>query len=287
MTRSACARMLVVFGAALFPATSNAQCRPPANSNEARLLAFYEAPIVFSMSSAPEKLSAGAVRFGAELIPVPSPDPALQHPNYCYANTTNNTRLAPVFGRPRLTVGLPAGLAAEVSYLPNVTVSAAQASLVSVALTRVEHVPFSGGRLSLAVRIDGTAGQVRGAMTCPQRSLQTSDENTPCYGTQPSRDTYSPNSLGLEAALAMRIAGDRLAFYAGGGARSLRPHFRAGFTDALANVDHTTVDVDLVRGTAFTGVTAHVRDRVSLSTQLYVVPADVTTLRLAAQYALR
>jgi hypothetical protein len=279
--------LLAVIGAASFPATSSAQCRPPANSHEARLLAFYEAPIVFSMSSAPERLSAGAIRIGAEMIPVPSPDPALQHPNYCYANTTNNTRLAPVFGRPRLTVGLPAGIAAEVSYLPNVTVSAAQANLVSVALTRVEPLPFNKGRLSLAVRVDGTAGHVHGAMTCPQRSLQTNDENTPCYGTQPSRDTYNPNSLGLEAAIAMRAAGDRLALYAGGGARSLRPHFRAGFTDALGNVDHTTVDVDLVRATAFTGVTAHIRDRVSLSTQLYVVPADVTTLRLEAQYALR
>ncbi len=287
MTRTAGAKMLALFGAALFPAMSNAQCRPPADSHEARLLAFYEAPIVFSMSSAPERLSAGAVRIGAEVIPVPSPAPVLQHPNYCYANTTNNSRLAPVFGRPRLTVGLPAGFAAEVSYLPNVTVSAAQASLVSVALTRVEPLPFSRGRLSLAVRVDGTAGQVHGAMTCPQRSLQTNDQNTPCYGTQPSRDSYNPNSLGLETAIAMRTAGDRLAFYAGGGARSLRPHFRAGFTDALGNVDHTTVDVDLLRGTAFTGATAHIRDRLMLSTQLYVVPADVTTLRLQAQYALR
>jgi hypothetical protein len=287
MTRTGSAWALVASSVALFAMKADAQCRPPANSHEARLLAFYEAPIAFSMSSAPEQLRPGAVRIGAEMIPVPSPNPALQHPDYCYANTTNNTRVAPVFGRPRLTVGLPARFAAEVSYLPNVTVSAAQASLVSVALTHADALPFSRKRLSFAVRVDATAGQVRAAITCPQRSLQTSDENIPCYGTQPSRDTFHPNSVGLETAIAMRVVGDGVTLYAGGGARLLRPHFRAGFTDALGNVDHTTVDVDLLRGTAFTGVTARLRDRLFLSTQLYVVPADVATLRFGAQYTLR
>ena len=285
MSRVGVASVFTALGAVLFATNVEAQCRPPVRSHEARLLAFYEAPIDFSMSSAPERLTAGAVRIGGEVIPVPSPDPALQHPEFCYANTTNNTRLAPVFGRPRLTVGLPAGFAVEASYLPNVTVSAAQASLMSVALTRTAPLLW-GERLSLALRVDGTAGQVRGAITCPRRSLQTRDENIPCFGTQPSRDTFRPGSYGLEAALAMR-AGDRVAFYLGGGARSLRPRFRAGFTDALGNVDRTTIDVDLVRGTAFAGVTANVGDHLSLSTQLYAVPADVTTFRLGAQYALR
>jgi len=278
---------LVAFGIASFAANAGGQCRPPANSHEARLLAFYEAPIVFSMSSAAEPLGAGAVHIGAEMIPVPAPAAALQHPNYCYANTTNNTKLAPLFGRPRLTIGLPAGFAAEVSYLPNVTVSAARANLISVALTHIESLPFLRDGLSLAIRVDGTAGRVRGAITCPRRNLQTSDENIPCFGTQPSRDMFDPNSFGLEAAIATRAARGRVAVYAGGGARSLRPHFRAGFTDALGNIDHTTIDVDLVRATAFAGVTAHVRDHFSLSAQLYVVPADVTTLRFGAQYALR
>ena len=287
MTIKAAAALLVAFAPVLLAADADAQCRPPASSHEARLLAFYEAPIAFSMSSAAEQLSAGAVRIGAEMIPVPSPSPVLQHPNYCFGNTTNNTKLAPLFGRPRLTLGLPAGFAIEASYLPNVTVSAAQANLASIAVMHVEPVPFTSEHLSLAVRVDATAGQVRGAITCPQGSLQTNDENVPCYGRQPSRDTFHPNSLGLEAAVATRAARDRVAFFAGGGARLLHPHFRAGFTDALGNVDHTTIDVDLLRATAFAGATVRLRDRLSFSTQLYAVPADVTTLRFGAQYALR
>jgi hypothetical protein len=263
-----------------------AQCRPPASSHEARLLAFYEAPFAFSMSAAPERLRPAAVRFGGEAIPVPSPSSALQHPSYCYQNTTNNTKLAPLFGRPRLAIGLPAGFSLEASYLPNVTVDAAEANIVSMALAQTRALPFAN-RLTIALRADATTGHVRGAITCPVSSLQTTDANVPCYGTRQSRDTFDPNSVGLEAALGLREYGGRVDAYIGAGARSLRPRFRTGFVDALGNVDHTTVDVDLVRATGFAGVTAHVGDRIALSTQLYVVPADVTTMRISAAYAWR
>ena len=274
-------------GIVLTAAIAAAQCRPPANSHEARLLAFYEAPIAFTMAAAPERLAPGAVRIGGEAIPVPSPSPTLQHPSYCYANTTNNTKLATIFGRPRVAIGLPAGFIVEASYLPNVTVAAAQANLVSFAVARTQGVPLGGKRLALTLRVDETAGEVRGAITCPRSSLQTADGNTPCYGSEPSRDTFHPNSYGLEGALSARLGGDRIAAYAGGGMRSLRPRFRAGFTDGFGNVDHTTVDVDLVRGAAFAGATARIREEFAISAQLYAVPADVTTLRFGALYALR
>src|SRR5690242_12358469 len=127
-------------GLAVLALPAASQCRPPASSHEARLLAFYEAPIVFTMATAPEKLEPGAIRVGGEAIPVPSPDATLQHPTYCYQNTTNNTRLAPLFGRPRLTIGLPAHFALEASWLPNVTVADAQANVASFALSSTQRV---------------------------------------------------------------------------------------------------------------------------------------------------
>ena len=48
--------------AGLAATSVNAQCRPPANSHEARLLAFYEAPLVFSIAGAPERVTLGDVR---------------------------------------------------------------------------------------------------------------------------------------------------------------------------------------------------------------------------------
>ena len=277
---------LVSLGVAVEPLSALAQCRPPATSHEARLLAFYEAPIAFSMAGAPEELARGAIRLGGEAIPVPSPAAALQHPEYCYANTTNNTRLAPLFGRPRVTVGLPAGFTTEGSYLPDVHVAGAEATIASMALARTQRVPFTGGRMTSMLRVDGTTGRVRGAITCPRSSLQTTDANVPCYGSEPSRDTFSPNSVGVEAALGADAVANRVTLYAGGGVRWLQPRFRAGFTDGFGNVDHTTVIANLTRSAAFTGITWRMVGAFSASAHLYVVPADVTTIRVSAQYRL-
>lgn len=53
---------------------------------------------------------------------------------------------------------------------------------------------------------------------------------------------------------------DRADAYIGAGARSLHPRFKAGFIDAVENVDHTTVNVELLRATGFAGITAPVGD---------------------------
>lgn len=275
-------------GTALLCATqAAAQCRPPASSHEAKLLAFYEAPIVFSMAAAPEQLSLGAIRIGGEAIPVPAPSAAITHPSYCYQYPTNNTSLASVFGRPRLTIGLPASFALEASYLPPISVGDAQANLVSFALSRTQRIPFAASNVALLLRAHMTTGRVRGPITCPRSNLQTADVAAPCYGSEPSRDTFHPNSYGFEGALGMEREGGRIAAYVGGGVSSLRPRFQAGFTDGLGHVDHTSVDVDLRRAAAFAGATLRPIPAIALSAQLYAVPADVTTIRIGAQYAVR
>lgn len=278
---------VVAMSCVVAAAPAEAQCRPPAGSHEARLLAFYVAPTVFSLLTAPQSLEAGSLRLGVEVVPVPSPSSALQHPEYCYQNTTNNTRLAPVFGRPRVTVGLPAGFVLEGSYLPNIVVSAAQASLASLSLARSQDLPLGPISLTLQLRAHGTVGRIRGAITCPRGSLQTDDAGAPCYGREPSRDTFEPNAFGIEAALGAGGAGHRIATYVGGGASWLHPRFRAGFTDAQGNVDRTTVAVDLVRGTAFAGARLRLRDALAVAAEVYAVPADATTLRLGVAYRVR
>ena len=275
------AALAVALGTVPFGA-AGAQCRPPAASHEARLLAFYEAPVIFSMASAPERLAPGAVSVGGEAIPVPSPDPALTHPSFCYQYTTNNTKLAPLFGRPRIVVGLPAGFAVEGSYVPPVSASSARVTIGSVALSRTQSISVGRGSVLLQLRAHGTLGRIHGPVTCPRASLQLQDVAAPCYGTTPSRDSYDPRSLGVEAAAATQLG--RLDLVAGGGANRLDPRFRAGFTDGLGNVDHTTVDVSLVRGVAFGGATLHLRHDLAVSGQLYVVPADASTVRLGVAY---
>jgi hypothetical protein len=262
-----------------------AQCRPPANSHEARLLAFYEVPAIFSLGAAPERLRTGAIEVGAEAVPVPSPNAVLTHPEYCYQYTTNNTKLASLFGRPRIALGLPAAMTLEASYLPPITFMNARATVASVAVARAQTLSFVDPRLTLLLRAHGTMGRVTGPITCPRASLQTTDAAAPCYGTKPSNDHFDPNAFGVEGAF--NVSSGRFSGYVGGGATWLSPHFQTGFTDATGITDRTTVDVALVRGSAFAGGSLRVRDELRISAQLYAVPADATTGRIAFAYRVR
>jgi hypothetical protein len=279
--------LLVVATLAATATNTEAQCRPPANSHEARLLAFYEAPLVFSMAGAPTQVAPGEVRVAAEAGNVPSPNPALQRPEFCYEPHSENTKLTPAFGRPRITLGLPAGFALEASYLPPVTIGSATPNLASVAVARPISFLVGGSEVTLALRAHGTFGRVRGSITCPRSALQTTDPTAVCYGTQPSRDTFYPTMFGSEGALGLRAPDGRVAIYAGGGITWLRPRFRVGFTDATNYDDETEVDARLVRGSAFGGVSLNVSEALQLSGQLYSVPKDVTTARATVAYRLR
>src|SRR3954469_12899033 len=104
MTRSYVAAAFAAALGTIAIGAAGAQCRPPASSHEARLLAFYEGPAPFSMASAPARLAAGGVSIGGEAVPVPSPDAALTHPTFCYQYTTNNTKLPPLFSCRRIVV---------------------------------------------------------------------------------------------------------------------------------------------------------------------------------------
>lgn len=278
--------------ASLRPLSAAAQCVPPKNSNEARLLAFYEAPIVFSTVDAPQLLPLGGVAITGELTGVPSAGANLQQTNFCFAAKQEATHLSPVLPRLRVKVGLGAGLAIEGSYLPPVTVDRAQPDFGSLALsyTRSLIAPgagLSGPTLDFELRAHGTIGTVKGPITCPRSSLQVTDPGAPCYGTQPSNDTFSPNSAGGEGVLDVSTANGRVAAFAGAGYTWLAPHFRVGFTNVDGVTDHTLVEVDLQRGSLFGGVDVQIFRALDASASVYSVPADLTTWRLAARYRLR
>lgn len=266
-----------------------AQCRPPANSNEAKLLAFYADPITFSLATQPEILPPGSVRIGAELSPIPTPDPSLERTSVCFTSKTEHTRLAPVFARPRISVGLPAGFVVEASYLPPVRIADAQPNMGSVALSRTQLLPFhpAGAPLWLTLRAHTTLGRVRGSITCASSSLQQSDPTQPCYGSTPSHDTFKPNMVGAEGAVGTSVHHGVVGMYAGGGVTWLRPRFQVGFTDGQGIPDNTRILVNLTRAAAFGGLTLHLPNAFDVSGQLYAVPADVVTWRVGAGWRFR
>lgn len=267
-----------------------AQCKVKSSSNEGKLLAFYTAPIVFSMAAAPEEIPPASIRIGAEAEYLPKPDRSIEQTGACFTQKSEHTSLSPVFGRPRITVGGPFGLALEAAYLPPVTIARATPNLFSFAVSQARHFAIGPAKgTTVTLRVHGTFGNVKGAITCPRSQLQQTSPSSPCYGTSPSKDTFHPDMFGGEIAAGF-APGDRgISFYGGAGANRIDPHFQVGFTDASGNVDVTQVQLDkpLVRAAVFGGVTAVLRRILDVGAQVYSVPADATLFRLMGGIRIR
>ena len=280
-------RFLSLFALAIAPATqlfAQGICRPDEDDNEAKLLAYFTAPIAFSPGGNVTALGAGRFRLGFEATYVPEPSAEISRSERCYANKTEDTQLSPVFPRPRIAVGLGGGWVLEGSYLPPVTVADATPNLGSIAISRLTNIGSAG----LLLRAHATFGKVEGAITCPEDALQTSDVTRPCYGNQKSEDTYKPNMFGGEAAITFSNSA-RFTGYAGAGYTSLRPRFQVGFQDARPGVryDDTRIIVDLNRISLFGGGVWQVAPKIGLLAELYSVPEDLTTFRVGANLGWR
>ncbi|MGQ0646272.1 MAG: hypothetical protein ACT4P7_01805 [Gemmatimonadaceae bacterium] len=260
-------------------------CKPGSDSNEAKMLAFFAAPIAFSPAGNAAPLRSGEVRLSFDATYVPEPGKDITSPEKCYRNDkTENTQLSPVFPRPRVAVGLGGGFSLEATYLPPITVMDATPNLVAVALGYGRALGARG--MSLLVRGHATVGQVEGPITCSPDVIQTGNPAGSCYATDPSDDTYKPNMFGIEGALGFGGT-SKLQTYLGAGFTQLRPRFKVGFVDAANNVDNTEIEVDLTRVVAFAGGAYRVNSRVALTAELYSVPQDVTTVRVGGSWVLR
>ena len=281
-----CVAVMTVLGCFAPSTKAAAQCLPGEDSNEAKLLAHYAAPITFATQTGPA-FTTGRVSVGGDLTYIPQPDPALERTGLCFMPKKESTRLSPVFPRPRLVLRLPLGIAVEVSYLPPVKVSGATANLASGALSLARPLLKVGGAPVLAiVRAHATRGYVNGAITCGTNALQQVDATAACYGRQVSHDTFRPNMQGVDASLGRGFDDGRLDLYAGGGITWLAPRFRVGFTDATGYVDRTRVEVDLRRVAFFGGADYRLGRIWSATAQLYSVPVDVTLFRVGAVVSL-
>ncbi len=280
--------VLVVLAGAVVPA-ARAQCRPGPNSNEAKLLAFYSVPLAFSALDAPRRSSTWHLELQGELSPIPTADPALEHASECYtASARQHSRLTSVFARPRLLLSLPLGLAIEASYIPPVQIGDAHPHLGAAAISETAALGGFGpfGSSAFMLRGHTVFGHVRGPITCAQSALQQSDPEAGCYGNQPSNDTFNPTMFGLEAVYGVATRSGRFELFAGPGVTWLRPRFEVGFTSLDGVTDNTQVEVNLTRISVLGGATLHLPANFALTTEVYSVPKDATTWRVAASYRL-
>ena len=261
----------------------HAQCNPPLTSNEAKLLAFYEAPVVFAPVAAPMALAPGHIAIVGELTTVPAAPRSIEQTHFCYTQSTESAHLAPVLPRLRLSVGLPLGLALEGSYEPRVTVAHATPDFGSLALSYSRAITPD---VMIQARAHGTYGSVDGPITCPATALQQSNASAPCWSRKASNDEFSPNSFGTDVTAGVTPGGGRLTLYGGAGHAYLPARFRVGFTNVVGFTDRTLVTVGMSRESVFGGLGIRLLRSVSAGAELYAVPADVTLIRLSASYHL-
>jgi len=268
-------------------ALAGGECRPPKDSSEAKLLAWFAAPIAFSPAGHSERLAPGAVRLSFDLTYVPAPGRDISRASYCQRKS-ENTDLSPVFPRPRLAVGLPGGFFLEGSYLPPVTVLDATPNLGSLAVgwSRTLREQPGGSSTWVTLRAHATMGEVKGAITCSEDALQLTSPSQPCYGDEPSEDRYEPDMVGGEVMVGWRGAG-RLSGYIGGGYTSISPRFNVNFTPRGGTLDDTRVLIDDSRIAAFVGGQWRLAPRAALTAEVYSVPRDLTTIRVGASWQLR
>lgn len=269
--------LLIVLAAVGAPLTARAQCRPPKSSNEAKLLAFYSVPVVFTADpSAVTVQPRPVVTFSVEGDYVPTASAALQHTEFCYTGRAQHTGLTSFFGRPRLALSLPSGVGLELSYLPAITIAQATPNLLSGAISLTRDV---ASETQLILRVHATTGSIKGPITCPKESLQQQDASAPCYGTTQSTDEFRPQMIGEEVLLRRSGSSSRVSLFGGVGTNELMPRFRVGFSDLSGGTDHTTILVNLTRFTALVGGTLRVAGRCAATVEGYSSLTDVATVR--------
>lgn len=230
-------------------------------------------------------LPAGAVVIGGDLTWVPSPPASITRVDACRAPKSDHPGLSQVLPRPRLTVGLGNGFSLEAMYLPPITIANATPNMGSVAIAWATPVGDRALRLDLSARALATFGHVQGPVTCPRSALQQSDPGGACWASTPSRDTYEPNAIGAEVAIAQKLG--QIRWYGGAGLASIQPRLTVGFTYFNGTTDNTVVHVTLTRVSLFGGLSYALSQAVALSAQIYSIPQDATIGRAGLSWRLR
>ena len=222
----------------------------------------------------PHSREPGSIELGFEVDWIPKLDKDKRRVGFNGVKEEDLNK-APIFARPRLTVGLPWRFALTLSYLPPIEVFGVKPNLFAFALEKpiYERPPWTVG-----LRAYGQIGEVTGAFTCPAdvaRFAPGSPQNL--FGCEKeSADTATQRYGGLEVSGAYRI--ER--------AKGLTPYLAVAgnFLDTQFQVDALRFGFHdrrrLEAGTwtfsASAGFTYPLTERLSLSVGLFYSPLWVT-----------
>jgi hypothetical protein len=279
MRRLLCLLLLAVPSSAL----AQGDCFPAGDSHEAQAFGILAVPLAFGPASAPAKMRPWSLRVALETSYVPNIDDSTATPTVCRPGKgPENVNIISLLPRPRLALGLPAGLILEASWIPPVTVNGAEPNLFSASLGTTLALGQRG--MLLGLRMHATAGVIHAPITCDKDALR--DALSECFNGTLSNDEYHPNTFGADASVGWSVGGGRFQPFLGGGYNLLHPRFRVNFTNQFGETDRRRVEVDLNRAVLFAGATWFPASRLGISGQVYSAPSDAVTGRITVSYGL-
>lgn len=221
-----------------------------------------------------EPLEPGALELGLEGGWVPDLSEEQRRVGFSGTKVEDLNRV-PAIGRPRLSVGLPAGWTLTGAWIPPVEIDDVEPNLFALALGREL---WAGNRTRGGLRLYGQRGTVEGAITCTSDDAAGGDDPlaNPFGCEAPSEDELTLTYYGAELSVAYRTAG------------GTEPYAAAAINrfDNEFQVDAITFGLNdrtllLSEGTTWSvaaGIAQPIGDRARLAGEVFYSPLDVRRL---------
>lgn len=177
-----------------------------------------------------------------------------------------------LFGRLRVTVGLPQRFSLTVGVTPPVEFDGVTPKLVDLALSRLV---LERPSWSLAARLRGQTGTLEGDLTCPRGIAGLDDpQSNPDACLEPSRDEVTQNVLGLELVAGPRLRNERLKPYLAVSLHYLDLEFQVRARYSVFD-DRTRLMTEGMTTALAIGLNWQAAERWSLAGELFATPLEV------------
>jgi hypothetical protein len=204
----------------LLAAGSRAAAQTPAqqldfSSPEAWALKYFSSVSTFTAIGPPVVREAGSIDFGLEAGWIPRLSESKRRVGFGGTELEDLNKTA-VFGRPRLTVGLPGGFSAEAAWVPPVTINGGKANLFAAAIER----PFVvADPWALGLRLYGQLGHSKGDYTCSEDVIAhpPGSPGNPKSCDARSQDSATLNNVGAALTGGVKVGGGGAVHFAVGG----------------------------------------------------------------------
>jgi len=260
--------------ASLAPSTARAADHLHWNEPEAWAMFYFTSVTLFSGLGAPRARDLWSVEAGLELGTIPHLDEEQRTVGFG-GTKTEDLNKAPIFVRPRITVGLPWKVSLSLAYVPPIEVWGVTPHLFAVAL---ERPIYERGPWTFGVRTYAQVGHVEGDFTCPHdvTNFPPGSAGNPygCDGT--SQDRADQRYVGAEVGTSYRV--DRLwglTPYLTLGANYLDTEFHVHAKE-FGIPDRTHLEADVWTFSLGTGVSYQISERIRWSLGLFFTPLFVT-----------